>query len=327
MQSTLVHHRFSGRVLAWLRRLRRVKQNGTGRRPGYMDALWNRLNVEALLTRLITWLPSLFAALTLLLVFWIVYRATRPALHGVLVRAHFDRALVDMLLSVFRFALLVFAVIMAASQLGINVGAALAGLGVVGLTIGFAAKDSLGNIMAGFLIFWDKPFHVNDWITLDDKYGQVCEITMRTTRLRTLNNTWVIVPNEAVINRTLVNHSTKGNVRLQVPVGIAYKESIDSAREAILRAVKRIEKVLGDPAPGVVVAALGDSSVDLIVHAWIADAGDEKPTHFKIVEAAKKALDEAGIEIPFPHLQLFVENVEDRVWEDAQRVMRTRSAA
>ena len=292
-----------------------------------MDALWNRLNLEDLLTRVITWVPSLFAALAILLLFWILYRATRPALHGVLVRAHFDGALVNMLLSVYRFALLVFALIMGASQLGINVGAALAGLGVVGLTIGFAAKDSLGNIMAGFLIFWDKPFQVGDWITLEQKYGQVREITMRTTRLRTLNNTWVIVPNEAVINRTLVNHSTRGNTRLEVPLGIAYKESIDDSRRVILSAVERLDKVLRDPAPAVVVHALGDSSVDLIVHAWIADAGDEKPVYFSIVETAKKALDAAGIEIPFPHLQLFVDDVQDRVWEKAGRMVGTRSAA
>jgi len=84
-----------------------------------------------------------------------------------------------MLLNVYRFTLLTFGVIMAVNQLGINVGAALAGLGVVGLTIGFAAKDTLSNIMAGFLIFWDKPFHTDDWVTLDDNYGKVTEITMR----------------------------------------------------------------------------------------------------------------------------------------------------
>jgi len=108
--------------------------------------------------------------------------------------------------------------VMAISQIGINVGAALAGLGVVGLTVGFAAKDSLSNIMAGFLILWDKPFHSGDWVTLGEKYGRVEEITMRTTRLLTSNNTQIIVPNEIMINQVLVNHSSNRPIRIEVPL-------------------------------------------------------------------------------------------------------------
>ena len=161
--------------------------------------------------------------------------------------------------------------------MGINVGAALAGLGVVGLTIGFAAKDTLSNIMAGFLIFWDKPFHVGDWVSLGGSDGQVAEITMRTTRLRTRNNTWIIIPNEAVINQVLVNHSTDGQTRLEVPVGIAYKEDIGMARRAILGALESVDGVMRDPAPAVVVNSLGDSSIDLLIQVWIPDAEAEKP--------------------------------------------------
>lgn len=290
-----------------------------------MYEVWNRLNIEVLLTQLVGWIPSLFAAILLLCVFWILYRATKPALSRLLARSGFDNALVKMLLSVYRFALVVFALTMSASQLGINVGAALAGLGVVGLTIGFAAKDSLGNIMAGFLIFWDKPFRVGDWVTLEEKYGQIAEITMRTTRMRTRNNTWVIVPNEAVINRVLINHSTHGKTRLEVPVGIAYKESITDARRVILERVRDVQGVLSDPPPAVVINELGDSSVNLTIHSWIADAADEKPVFFRLVEAAKNALDDAGIEIPFPHMQLFVDAVDDRVWEKAAAMTKSNS--
>src|SRR4051812_12450302 len=121
-----------------------------------MTPIWNRLNIELLLTQLVAWLPKLFSAVAIFIVFWVAVRVTRPALVRILARAGFDRALQGMLLSVSRFAILTFGIIMAVNQLGINVGAALAGLGVVGLTIGFAAKDTLSNIMAGFLIFWDK---------------------------------------------------------------------------------------------------------------------------------------------------------------------------
>lgn len=285
------------------------------------SAVWNRLNVDVLLTQVVSWIPSLFAAILIILAFWIFFRVTRKALQRVLARAGFDPALTTMLTGVYRFAVMTFALVMAASQLGINVGAALAGLGVVGLTIGFAAKDSLSNIMAGFLIFWDKPFRVGDWVSLGDHYGKIAEITMRTTRLRTRNNTWVIIPNESVINHILVNHSTNGETRLEVPVGIAYKEDIASARKVLLEAVGKLELIVKSPPPKVVVKALGSSSVDLIIHAWIANAEDEKPAFFQVMEAAKTSLDAAGIQIPFPHLQLFVDSVEDRVWEGASHLL------
>ncbi len=282
-----------------------------------MEQIWNRLNVDLLFTDFVAWLPRLFAAVLLMTFFWGLFRVSRATLSRVLAHTGFDHALIGMLLNVYRFTLMTFGIVMAAGQLGINVGAALAGLGVVGLTIGFAAKDTLSNIMAGFLIFWDKPFHVGDWVSLGGSEGQVAEITMRTTRLRTRNNTWIIIPNEAVINQVLTNHSTNGQTRLEVPVGIAYKEDIGAARRAILGAMEALDGVMRDPAPAVVVNNLGDSSVDLLIHVWIPDAEAEKPMFFRVLETAKVALDKADIEIPFPHLQLFVDAVNKSVWQDA----------
>ncbi len=285
-----------------------------------MKPIWDRLNVELLLTQFVAWLPSLIAAVVILAAFWIFYRLTRPAVRRLLTRTGFDPAFTGMIVNVYRFAVMAFAIVMAASQLGINVGAALAGLGVIGLTIGFAAKDSLSNIMAGFLIFWDKPFHVGDWITLSDHYGRIAEITMRTTRLQTRNNTWVIVPNETVINQILVNHSTKGETRVDVPVGIGYADDINKARQVILDALKQVDYVIENPAPQVIVKNLGASTVDLLVLAWIADAKDEKPAFFQILETVKRTLDQAGIEMPFPHMDLSLVSVNGQVWQEAGKL-------
>lgn len=285
-----------------------------------MKPIWDRLNVEVLVTQFVGWIPSLIAAVLIVVFFWLVFRVTRSALSRLLARAGFDPALSSMLVNVYRFALFAFGIVMAASQLGINVGAALAGLGVVGLTIGFAAKDSLSNIMAGFLIFWDKPFRVDDWVTLGEHYGRIAEITMRTTRLQTRNNTWVIIPNQTVINEILVNHSTKGETRLEVPVGIGYTEDIQEARKVILQALNSLELVLKEPAPNVVVKNLGSSTVDLVVHAWVADAKDEKPAFFRILETLKVSLDKAQIEMPFPHMDLSLVSVDDQVWKGVGRL-------
>jgi small conductance mechanosensitive channel len=183
------------------------------------------------------------------------------------------------------------------------------------IAVGFAAQDALANVISGIMIFWDKPFLVGDWITVGDSYGEVTDITLRSTRIRTPRNTYVVIPNKSIIDVVLENHSKHGEVRVEIPVGIAYKEDIGKARRAILEAVGRIEGICDDPAPDVVVQALGGSSVDLMVRVWIASAGLQRPVFFKVIEESKLALDRAGIQIPFPHLQLFVDSVEERVWE------------
>jgi small conductance mechanosensitive channel len=261
-------------------------------------------------------LPKLAAAILVFLAFLVLLRVVQPALRAVLRRANFAPALIHLLVDgVVRGTVLIIGLVMAASQLGINIAAALAGLGVLGIAVGFAAQETIANMIAGFLIFWDRPFKVGDWVTTQDRYGEVRDITLRTTRIRTLDNTYVVIPNKQVIGELLVNHSMYGETRVNVPIGIAYKESISEARAVMLEAVAGIEGVLREPAPSVVAAGLGDSSVDLTVRVWIAQAVDEVPVRFRVVEACKVALDKAGIEIPFPHLQLFVDDVTDRVWQ------------
>ncbi len=287
-----------------------------------MKSLWERLNVEVLLTQFVSWLPSLLAAFLIVGVFYVTYRITRPILLDVFHKIGLEQALTNMLIGVYRFGLMMLGVVMAAGQLGINVGAALAGLGVAGLTIGFAAKDSLSNIMAGFLIFWDKPFHVGDWVTMGNHYGRISEITLRTTRVQTLNNTWVVIPNENVINQVLVNHSANGPTRVDVPVGIGYPDSVAKARHVILQAIAGLGAVLKDPAPQVVLDSLGSSSVNLLVLVWIVDARNEKPVFSEVLETVKTALDTAGIEMPFPKLDMNVTSIKHEVWQEVEKVAR-----
>jgi len=281
-----------------------------------MGDLLGSISKQQLLTVAATVLPKVAAAVLVFLVFYILLRVIQPTLRAILRRADFAEALIHLLVDgVVRGTVLILGLVMAASQLGINVAAALAGLGVLGIAVGFAAQETIANMISGFLIFWDRPFKVGDWVTTQDKYGEVREITLRTTRIRTLDNTFVVIPNKQVIGELLVNHSMYGETRVKVPVGIAYKESISQAREVILDAVRTLEGVLTEPEPSVVAEELGDSSVNLIVRVWIDHAEDEMPMRNRMIEAAKVALDRAGIEIPFPHLQLFVDDVKDRVWE------------
>ena len=280
------------------------------------DQLIQSLDLTALLTKVVEFVPAVVAAILILIGLWLLFGVLRKPAKSGLERAGLAPALIRLLVdSVLRYSMLAFALVMALDQLGVNVAAAIAGLGIVGIAVGFAAQDSVANVISGFLIFLDKPFEAGDWVAVADQEGTVVEITLRSTRIKTPENTYVVIPNKMIIDQVLVNYSKHGVTRLNIPVGIAYKEYIPQAREVLLRAVKDLEHVLADPAPAVVVNQLGGSSVDLEVRVWVNDANTGQGVMANVVEVVKLALDEASIEIPFPHLQLFVDDVKPPVWE------------
>lgn len=290
-----------------------------------MQQVIDLLDPAALVEMVVNFVPRVVAAVGVLLVFWALLKLTQPPLHMMLRRAAFADALITLLIdNAYRFVVLGFGLVMAASQLGINIGAALAGIGVLGIAFGFAAQESVANTIAGFLIFWDKPFQLGHVVETQGEYGTVTEITMRTTRIRTPRNTYVVVPNRKIIEDVLVNHSMYGQTRVDVPIGIAYKESIPEARRVLLEAAAACNHVLADPVPRVIVRETGDSSVNLRVQVWVDDATHEWPAYYDVLEACKLALDRADIEIPFPHLQLFWEDMRSPV-VDKLRTLRAAS--
>ncbi|MEQ9452020.1 MAG: mechanosensitive ion channel family protein [Pseudomonadales bacterium] len=278
------------------------------------------VDVKQLTTQVIEFAPKLIAALLVLLAAWIIFRVVRKIFRAALKRVDFQPPLIDLLVDkILRYTVYIIAIIMSLDQLGVDVTTALAGVGVMGIAVGFAAQDAVSNVIAGILIFWDKPFQVGDWIETEEEYGQVTDITLRTTRIRTPRNTYVVIPNKRIIDEVLENFTKHGELRVDVPIGIAYSESIDEAREVLLKAVSAMDVILSDPEPGVVVDELGGSSVNLKIRAWIDSADDARSTYFKISETGKVALDDAGIEIPFPHLQLHVDKVDEAIWQQVKQ--------
>lgn len=232
------------------------------------------------------------------LIFYVVIsRVTIKALSKTPMRPALIEIVVN---SIFKWTTLIIATIMALGQLGINVTAALAGVGIAGIAIGFAAKETLANVLSGFSIFIDDLYRRGDWVEIAGKYGQVKNITLRTTKIRNLDNIFIIIPNSEVTMHPVTNFSEEGMVRFSVDVSIGYKESIAKAREVLLQSVSAIEGVRAEPSPEVVADKLADSGVTLKVRIWVDDPGTDQKFKFLLNETCKQALDEAGIEIPYP---------------------------
>ncbi len=272
-----------------------------------------------ILGRVVAWLPSLLAALVVLLVFFAFHRVAAGILRRVMGRTRADPAAQDIALRLSKYVLLGLGLVMAASQVGINVASLLAGVGILGLAVGLAAQDSLANLMAGITILWDRPFRIGDNVTISGTFGKVKEIGLRTTRIRTVDQLDAILPNKEIINQQIVNHTLNPMMRLGIPVGIAYREDTRHARQVLLAAVAGHELLLEKPEPQVVVTELADSAVNLELRVWLRDPYAERQATCAMLELAKIALDEAGIEIPFPQRTLHLPK--------ALRVERQEAAA
>lgn len=260
---------------------------------------------------LINIIPDFMSALFVLVLMYLAYRLLRKGIsRGLTHSAHVDKGLESLLLKTLTVVAWTFIVVMVMAQFGVNVSALLAGLSIAGIAVGFAAKDSLENFISGITIMIDRPFRVGDQVVVDGTYGTVLEITLRSTRLVTINNEVMVMPNMLMINQKVTNHALMGNLRIEVPFGIAYKESPEEARAAVLPLLQGDTRVSDVPPPQAVVLGLGNSSVDMVLRFYTRQTDKEIPLKAEYTEKVFYALRKAGIEIPFPHLQLFIDDAK-----------------
>ncbi len=255
-----------------------------------------------IITEIINMGPELINAALILFGFWLFNVVVRWFLRAAFKKANVHSSLVEILIdNVLWLVIWLIAFVVAANYLGLDLLAALTGVGFLSVAVGFAAKDSLGNILSGMLIFWDKPFLVGHWIEVNDRFGEVQDITVRSTRIRTLDNTFIVIPNQNIINSPLINHSINGATRIKIEFSIGYNESIDWTRQTLLEITDSIPEVLQDPAPDVIVRDLGESGIEMQLRVWLTDMSKEQRIRYKLNEEVRKALGDAQIEIAYPH--------------------------
>ncbi len=253
-------------------------------------------------------LPQLVLSLLFILFVWLVVRAVRWALPKFLRRARMRRALVDVLLMLATVSLWLFGLLIAVTIAfpTITPGRALTALGVGGVAIGFAFKDVFENFLAGVLLLIREPFSIEDYIECEEIDGQVEEITIRDTHVRQTDGQLVVAPNAMFFKNPVTIRTAKDVRRTTIIAGIAYGEDVDEAREVITRAVKSVDAVRDDVRDVQIFAKeFGDSSINFEVTWWTGSKPvDIRSSRDKVVAAIKRALDEAGIEIPFPYRTL-----------------------
>ncbi|QSX38198.1 mechanosensitive ion channel family protein [Shewanella sedimentimangrovi] len=199
----------------------------------------------------------------------------------------------------------VFTVIATLGQIGVQTASLVAVIGAAGLAVGLALQGSLSNFASGVLMVLFRPCRVGDFIEAAGIVGVVDEITIFSTKLRTGDNKVIVAPNSAIMNGTITNYSTMDKRRIDLVIGVSYDADIRATKEVLTKVLDNNAFVLKDPAYTVAVSELGNSSVDFVVRPWV-KGSDYWPARFELLEQIKIALDDAGIGIPYPQMDIHV---------------------
>ncbi|MFT5658641.1 MAG: small conductance mechanosensitive channel [Gammaproteobacteria bacterium] len=257
----------------------------------------------------VDWGIKIILAIAIFIIGKMVARMLSNLVRKALSRSKTDSMLVDFLGSITYGVLLLAVVLAAVDSLGVNVTSLLAILGAAGLAVGLALKDSLSNFAAGVMIIIFRPFKLGDFITAGGASGVVDEIGLFATLMHTGDNQRIIVPNSSILGGNITNTSAMPTRRIDLVIGIGYDDNIGQARDIIMTILQANELILKDPAPGVAVGELGDSSVNINVRPWV-NSADYWGVRSELLEDIKVKFDEAGISIPFPQQDVHMHEVK-----------------
>lgn len=221
-------------------------------------------------------------------------------------RAKADIGVIQFVDSFIKASLYVVLVLMIAASFGVDAASIVALIGSAGVAIGLAIQGSLSNLAGGVLILMLKPFKVGDYIVASGQEGEVSEIQIFYTKLVTPDNKQVILPNGSLANNSIVNVTTRKCRRVDIPVGISYRSDLKKAKEILTKMLQEDSAVIKEKDHLVFVDGLGDSSVNLVVRCWFKNE-DYWEGKWRLTENIKVILDANQIEIPFPQMDVHLE--------------------
>lgn len=233
---------------------------------------------------------------------WII-KKIKNLLTKAMDKVEYDESLEKFISSLIVVSLKIVLFIVILGNLGIETTSFAALLAAAGLAVGLALQGSLSNFAGGVLILIFKPYKTGDFIEAQGVMGVVKQIEIFTTKLNTPDNKEVIIPNGSLSNGNIINYSTEENRRIDITMGVSYDADIKQTKDLLMKILTDHPKVLKDPAPIILLGELADSSVNFKVRPWVLTE-DYWDVYFQIMETCKIELDKAGIEIPYPQMDI-----------------------
>lgn len=271
-----------------------------------MQNLFENIDLNAMLPGAIAWSTNLLLAIVIFIIgLWVAGRVEK-LVRGTGARyEHLDDTLFNFLGMLARYVILAFVLIAVLGRFGVETTSIVALLGAAGLAIGLALQGAMSNLASGVMLLVFRPYKAGDFIDAAGRFGKVEEITLFTTVLQTFDNQQIIVPNGQIWGDQIINHSHHPVRGVDMHFGVAYDADLDATRKVIMQVLTAHEHILSDPAPFVEVETLNDSSVDFLVRPFC-EGAHYFDILYSVPEQIKKALDAAGIEIPFPHRKVIL---------------------
>ena len=249
-------------------------------------------------------LRTIFFAILLLVLCLVVKAILLKILDRSLDRlTHIERSLHTFIRSTANILLWFVTLMVVASSLGINASSLLALVSILGLAVSLAVKDSLSNLAGGLTILGTKPFKVGDYVEIGETGGTVQEIGLVYTKLTTIDNRRILMPNSLVVDAQVTNYTTEPLRRVDLTVSASYDAPVEKVKQTIQGVLKDHDKILLDPPPFARLSGYGDSAMEYTIRVWC-ENGDYWTVYHDLLEEIKTAFDREHISIPYPHLEV-----------------------
>ncbi|WP_119393761.1 mechanosensitive ion channel family protein [Salinibius halmophilus] len=255
---------------------------------------------------LLPWGSKILMALVIFFIGRLVAKGIVRVTEKVLGRSKLDTMIIGFITSILSAVLILIVIIAALEPLGVDTTSLVALIGAAGLAIGLALQDSLKNFAAGFMLILFRPFKEGDFIEAGGATGVAEKVSILTTIMRTVDNREIIVPNGNIFGNNITNFSARDTRRVDMVFGIGYDADLKLAKQLLCEMLENDERVLKDPAYVVAVSELADSSVNFVVRPWV-KSSDYWPFFFDMQEQVKLRFDEAGVSIPFPQMDVHIQ--------------------
>ena len=266
-----------------------------------------RTYLEGMVPSLLSFLVQVIVAIIVLLIGSRIIKFLLKLIRKSLDRSKVEAGVVTFLCSLVKYSLYFVLAMIILAQFGVTTSSVVAVLGSAGLTLGLALQGSLSNFAGGVLILLLKPFVVGDYI-IDGATGQegtVSSITIFYTKLLTVDNRMILIPNGTLSNSSITNVTHMEKRRIDLLIGVSYEANLAKTKQVLLDVVKSEDKILPGEPVDVYVSELADSSVQMGVRAWV-KTEDYWPIRWKMTEDIKNALDANGISIPYPQMDVTI---------------------